>query len=448
MNRRTAAGRRLLAVCLAFLLAAAVTLSAGCTRTKHEPIEINSLERVEIESGPDKWTCDFADNTFAWELYDPAAHSSCVFGETTLSDSDAADYKALLTTVCREMADEPEAYSGRPPFGALVGNFWKLRFLCDGGKEYNVTVTSYAERFYPESWYDFVLRTEELAGYDMNDYVLSEPQEVAGLKYVVLYLRNGSIYLDFSGTDDVLEVGLYGTEDEMTSMRFPHSGLGHLESLLTRICDDMVLHEDAYTGGEDGEDNVKPDKLQRIVFSYRGGSGDIAFTGNESRLYPYKWDEFVRLFTDAAGYDISELMAADVVNPFNIGVTWEAAEVLCDAAQPVRPDVPLSGSTYIFLDGGSAFVCSAEDGASEPIDYEGERVTLTEENFDDLFGKNKSLAADIRENAQRAWRFDVEGIGDGAFYVLIVTESGEVYIACGTNGGECGLARLESSGIS
>ena len=143
--------------------------NAGGVEAPKADRKIDSLEKAWLFVSDGTLEIDLASNTVSHKQFDPETHQSNAAEQTTLSGTDAVQYRELVTKLCQELLDrEGEYYDGATIHGEYVKTSWEMWFFYDEGAEKRMRVLDGAKRQYPDCWDEFVTKTKQLTGLDVN----------------------------------------------------------------------------------------------------------------------------------------------------------------------------------------------------------------------------------------------------------------------------------------
>lgn len=410
---------------IAFLLSLSLVLLSGCIdiTIPAEKATINSLDTITFFSGAGSLDFYFYDNTVTYENSIVPDLSKKII----LSSKDASEYHELMKTMFQEMLDNGDKYS---PVNTLEGELTRIQsnisilFYTDNNETSDrLLLIQYGKNQpRPARWNEFAKRTKELIGCDIEAMLFdpygSETKEVKDLNSVSLYFDKGYIDFTFDSGDNIY-CGMYGPEKGAS---IDAKNLTEIKYWLRAICDDVILHENEYS-----QDIFASDinGICQMKITYSDGTSrkdkSVWLTESNGRTYPDNWDKLIELIKQNAGFDANELIAAtgDVI-PF--GKIWCTKAIVY--SQPSESFTPDTETLYCFFKDGWMF---GNDGLPEFWENISE-VTLSKEDFDDLF--DSFDAHGIRNDVKQAYRYDAKDDVNGTYYYLIITNSGELYLAC------------------
>lgn len=290
----------------AFLIAGVMMLLvlSGCVIGTKEEKNIPPLSSAWLSVYDGNLELDFTNNTVTYKQYDGETHQSDVASQTELNGDDAAQYKEIVTAMCRDMIDNEAQYLDGPVHGELVHSAWSVWYFFEDGSERRMNVVEGSTKQYPDNWDEFVSKTNELTGLDVDELMLEPvPKEIEDLHQAVFYLPDGLVSINYA--ESKVEFFGYSTETEVIK-ELSAEKMAEGYDFMMQFCEEMLAHQGEYTGTTT---ETEPEIYWELDIHYNEGKmRPIYVTSNGEKKYPDNWDELAKLVSDFTGQDINELL--------------------------------------------------------------------------------------------------------------------------------------------
>lgn len=276
---------------------------AGCTGKKAE--KINTLDGFCIALCNGFLDCNFGNSTISYEQFAPEIDK-----QTTIAYEYAEEYRELMTVLCQEMIDNEDEYNYYPSPDAFVKTIWWIRIDYNDGSSKTIEITEYANQTYPDCWDEFVQRTNELTGCEVNELMIDPydvpSKEIEDLKAATVFFDNGHICFDYDANQ--IRYSIYEPEEYEIIEIIPEE-ITESKEFMRQFCEDMLAHKSEYSGYPSETELEEYWQLRVNYYSENTiKTSDIFVTEGGERKYPDDWDEFVQLVNELASFDITVLM--------------------------------------------------------------------------------------------------------------------------------------------